>query len=79
MRDVYSVWSRSKETSAWDLVCDQTNPITCGELLPPLLNFALDALNELEQIDRCFDLSHQETVDSVRLDSLLKDIKHHWD
>lgn len=58
-----------------DLICKRTSPITCDELLPPLLNFALDGLNELEQLDRCFDLSHSETLDSSGVDVLIRDIR----
>jgi ABC-type transporter Mla MlaB component len=58
-----------------DLLCNRTSPITCDELLPPLLNFALDTLNELEKIDCCFDLSHSETLDSSGVDVLIRDIR----
>lgn len=58
-----------------DFVCNRTSPITCNQLLPPLLNFALDSLNELEQLDHCFDLSHSATLDSSGVDVLIRDIR----
>ncbi len=58
-----------------DLICNRTSPITCDELLPPLLNFALNTFDDLEKLDRCFNLSHAETLDLSGVDVLIKDIR----
>ncbi len=58
-----------------DLICRRSTPITCEELLPPLLTFLLETFEELERLDRCFDLSHKETYELLNLDSLIRDIR----
>lgn len=65
----------ARKRALGDLICNRSSPITCDEFLPPLLSFALDTLNEIEQLDRCFDLSHTETLDSSGVDVLIKDIR----
>jgi hypothetical protein len=59
-----------------DLICRRSTPKTNEGLLPLLLNFILESLEELDRIDYSFfDLSHTETVQSLCIDLLVIDIR----
>lgn len=59
-----------------DLLCRRSTPTTHDGLLPLLLSFILESLEELDRIDYSFfDLSHIETIESLDLDLLLIDLK----